>query len=42
MYDESSLKDKTNSQLIGNIKNAGVDVSTMKGKRLVEINYMYY
>ena len=33
-YDDTQLKDKKKSELIGNLNSAGVDISVVKGKRV--------
>ena len=37
-YDEPQLKDKTKSKLHGNRKSDGVDISIVKGKRVVNMH----
>ena len=40
-YDEPQLKDKTNAELLGNLKSARVDISVVKGKRAGELQDIY-
>ena len=39
-YDEPCLKDKTNYELIGDLKSACVEISLVKGKRVGDTHYI--
>ena len=39
-YDEPQLKDKTKTELLGNLQSAGVDISVVKEKRVGELQYI--
>ena len=40
-YDEPQLKYNTKADLLSNLKSSGVDISLVKGKRVVELQYIY-
>ena len=40
-YDEPQFKDKTKSELLGNLRIAGVDISLEKEKREGQLQYIY-
>ena len=38
--DDPQLKDKTKTELLGNLQSAGVDISVVKEKRVGELQYI--